>query len=61
MRAAATPMRVLDDEDGLVEAATLPRTSTCSDGLLGARAVVTRVLASLAETALSSTEKLTVA
>jgi hypothetical protein len=31
-RAATTPMRVLDDEVGLVEAATAPTTSTCRVG-----------------------------
>jgi hypothetical protein len=61
MRAAATPINVLDCDEGFVDAATGPTTSTCSDASFGARAVLTKVVASLLVTFFASTEKLTVA
>src|SRR5258708_32674659 len=59
--AAPTPTSVLDCDDGLVDAATGPRTSTCSDELPAERAVSTKCVASVALTLLESTEKSTVA
>ena len=47
-RAATTPMRVLDEEAGLVDAATAPTTSTCRVGEFGARARFTNWVASAA-------------
>src|SRR5260221_12628899 len=60
-RAATTPMRVLEDEEGLVDAATAPTTSTCRAGEFGARARCTSWVASAAGMLLASLLKLTVA
>jgi hypothetical protein len=60
-RAATTPMSVLDDEAGLVDAATAPTTSTWRAGEFGARASCTSRVASAGEILLASLEKLTVA
>src|ERR1700748_2398078 len=59
--AAATPMKVLEEEGGLVDAATFPTTSTLRCAEFGARAVLTNWVASAAGTLLASTEKFTVA
>src|SRR2546423_8511418 len=59
--AAATPIRVLIWEEGLVDAATCPRTSTCRFWLLGARAVLTNVVAAADEIAVSALLNCTVA
>src|SRR6266568_3749381 len=56
-RAAATPMKVLDDEAGLVDAATSPTTSTWRRAEFGERAVLTNWVASAAGTLLASTVK----
>ena len=55
--AAATPMRVLEEEAGLVDAATSPTTSTWRRAEFGERAVLTNVVASAAGTLLASTVK----
>src|SRR5216684_4549126 len=60
-RAATTPTRVLDVEEGLVDAATEPTTSTCRAGEFGARARFTSWVASAAGILLAFMEKLTVA
>ena len=54
-------MKVLDEEVGLVDAATSPTTSTCRCAEFGARAVLTNWVASAAGMLLASTLKLTVA
>src|SRR6266481_5353350 len=59
MRAAITPMTVLDEEVGLVDAAMAPTTSTCSLGEFGARARCTSWVASAAGILLASLVKLT--
>src|SRR3984893_3424682 len=59
--AAATPMKVLEEDVGLVDAATLPTTSTWRCAEFGARAVLTNWVAAAAGTLLASTLKLTVA
>src|SRR6202035_1510184 len=59
--AAPTPNIVLLDDEGFVEAATLPSTSTCTAPLFGARAVLTNLVASVVEIACSSFVKVTVA
>ena len=59
--AAATPMNVLEEEVGLVDAATLPTTSTCRCAEFGDRAVLTNVVASAAGMLLASLLKFTVA
>ncbi len=61
IKAAPTPMRVLDEEAGLVDAATAPTTSTWRADEFGARARFTNRLASAAGMLLASLEKLTVA
>ena len=61
MRAATTPMSVLEVDVGLVEAATGPTTSTCSAGEFGALARLTNWVASAAGMPLASLVKLTVA
>ncbi len=61
IRAATTPIRVLDDEAGLVDAAIAPTTSTCRVGEFGARARRTSWVASAAGMLLASFVKLTVA
>src|SRR5712691_681906 len=60
-RAATTPTKVLDDELGLVDAATGPTTSTCRVGEFGARARFTSWCASAAGMLLAVLVKLTVA
>ena len=59
--AAATPMNVPGEEVGLVDAATSPTTSTCRRAEFGARAVLTKVVASAAGMLLASLLKFTVA
>src|ERR1700730_3853770 len=59
--AAATPMKGLEEEGGLVEAAPLPTTSPWRCAEFGARAVLTNWVAPAAGTLLASTLKLTVA
>src|SRR5258708_6960940 len=59
MRAATTPMTVLDEEVGLVEAAIAPTTLTCRLGEFGARARWTSWVASAAGMLLASWVKLT--
>src|SRR5258708_37116221 len=59
IRAATTPIRVLDDEAGLVDAAIAPTTSTCRVGEFGARARRTSWVASAAGLLLASFVKLT--
>src|ERR1700722_2789482 len=61
MRAATTPMIVLDEDDGLVDPAMAPTTSTCRFDEFGARARLTNLLASAAETVFASLENLTLA
>src|ERR1700730_1341021 len=60
-RAAATPKRVLFDDDGFVDAATSPRTSTCRLRPFELRAALTKLVASDAEMNFASLEKFTVA
>ena len=59
--APRTPISVLDEDAGLVEAATAPTTSICRTGEFGARASFTNLAASAAEMLLASLLKLTVA
>src|ERR1022692_3941511 len=59
MSAAAMPMKVPLFEDGFVEAATLPTTSTFRCGEFGARARLTSLVASAAGMTLASLVKLT--
>src|ERR1700704_5067629 len=59
--AATTPNIVLLDEDGFVAAATSPSTSRCTGPLLGARAVLTNLVAYAADIACCSLVKVTVA
>src|SRR5258705_10529491 len=53
-RAAATPNNVLFEDDGFVDAATSPRTSTCRLAPFELRAASTNVVASDAEMNLAS-------
>src|SRR5260370_38356141 len=60
-RAAATPNSVLFDDDGFVDAATSPSTSTCKLRPFELRAALTKLVASDAEMNFASLEKFTVA
>src|SRR6478736_1866285 len=61
MNAAAMPTTVPLEDDGLVEAAISPRTSTWRPRPFAARAVLTKFLAAAALTLLASFRKFTVA